>query len=83
LKSPSDDVKGELEEIRNFLLHTKPRPKDAALPTAERNLKQLSDAHATIVMDTDSGATEARFKRYFEHMEMRTMVQSGLSSSRS
>jgi len=29
LKNPPDDVKRELEEIRKFLLHTKPRPKDS------------------------------------------------------
>jgi hypothetical protein len=29
LKSLPDDVKRQLEEIRKFLLHTKPRPKDS------------------------------------------------------
>jgi imidazolonepropionase-like amidohydrolase len=51
----------------------------AALPTAERNLKRLSDAGASIVMGTDSGATAARFEGYFEHLEMRMMVESGMN----
>ena len=50
----------------------------AALPTAERNLKKLSDAGVAIVMGTDSGATTARFKGYFEHLEMQMMAESGL-----
>jgi imidazolonepropionase-like amidohydrolase len=51
----------------------------AALPTAERNLKKLADAGVTIVMGTDSGATSARFKGYFEHLEMQMMSDSGLT----
>ncbi len=51
----------------------------AALPTAERNLKKLADAGVPIVMGTDSGATSARFKGYFEHLEMQMMAQSGLT----
>jgi imidazolonepropionase-like amidohydrolase len=52
----------------------------AALPTAEQNLKRLSDAGITIVMGTDSGATASRFEGYFEHLEMRMMADSGLSA---
>ena len=52
----------------------------AALPTAERNLKRLSDAGVTIVMGTDSGAAASRFEGYFEHLEMRMMVESGMNS---
>ena len=51
----------------------------AALPTAERNLKRLSDAGVTIVMGTDSGATAARFEGYFEHLEMQMMADSGMT----
>ena len=51
----------------------------AALPTAERNLKKLADAGVAIVMGTDSGATAARFKGYFEHLEMQMMADSGLT----
>jgi imidazolonepropionase-like amidohydrolase len=51
----------------------------AALPTAEKNLKKLSDAGIPIVMGTDSGAMASRFEGYFEHMEMQMMAQSGMS----
>ena len=51
----------------------------AALPTAERNLKRLSDAGVAVVMGTDSGATAARFEGYFEHLEMQMMAESGMS----
>src|SRR3984893_14012394 len=51
----------------------------AALPTAERNLKKLSDAGIPIVMGTDSGAMASRFEGYFEHLEMQMMAQSGMS----
>ena len=51
----------------------------AALPTARRNLKKLADGGVTIVMGTDSGATAARFKGYFEHLEMQMMAESGLT----
>ena len=51
----------------------------AALPTAEKNLKKLSDAGIPIVMGTDSGATASRFKGYFEHLEMQMMAESGMS----
>ena len=52
----------------------------ASLPTAERNLKTLCDAGVPIIMGTDSGATASRFEGYFEHMEMRMMVESGMSA---
>ena len=51
----------------------------AALPTAEKNLKRLSDAGIPIVMGTDSGATASRFEGYFEHLEMQMMADSGMS----
>jgi imidazolonepropionase-like amidohydrolase len=51
----------------------------AALPTAEKNLKKLSDAGIPIVMGTDSGAMASRFEGYFEHLEMQMMAQSGMS----
>jgi imidazolonepropionase-like amidohydrolase len=50
-----------------------------ALPTAEKNLKKLSDAGIPIVMGTDSGAMASRFEGYFEHLEMHMMAQSGMS----
>jgi imidazolonepropionase-like amidohydrolase len=51
----------------------------AALPTAEKNLKKLSDAGVPIVMGTDSGAMASRFEGYFEHLEMQMMAESGMS----
>jgi imidazolonepropionase-like amidohydrolase len=51
----------------------------AALPTAERNLKKLSDAGIPIVMGTDSGASADRFEGYFEHLEMQMMAESGMT----
>jgi imidazolonepropionase-like amidohydrolase len=51
----------------------------AALPTAEKNLKKLSDAGVAILMGTDSGAMASRFEGYFEHLEMQMMAQSGMS----
>ncbi len=51
----------------------------AALPTAEKNLKKLSDAGVPIIMGTDSGATASRFEGYFEHLEMKMMAESGMS----
>jgi imidazolonepropionase-like amidohydrolase len=51
----------------------------AALPTAEKNLRRLSDAGVPIIMGTDSGATASRFEGYFEHMEMQMMADSGMS----
>jgi imidazolonepropionase-like amidohydrolase len=51
----------------------------AALPTAEKNLKKLSDAGVPIIMGTDSGATASRFEGYFEHVEMKMMAESGMS----
>jgi imidazolonepropionase-like amidohydrolase len=52
----------------------------AGLPTAEHNLKKLADSGVTVVMGTDSGATSARFKGYFEHLEMQMMADSGMTS---
>jgi len=51
----------------------------AALPTAQRNVKKLSDSGVTVIMGTDSGATAARFEGYFEHVEMKMMADSGMS----
>jgi imidazolonepropionase-like amidohydrolase len=51
----------------------------AALPTAEKNLKTLSDAGVPIIMGTDSGATASRFEGYFEHKEMQMMADSGMT----
>jgi len=52
--------------------------KNHALPMAMRNLKTLSDAGVNVVMGTDSGPA-ARFQGYFEHLEMRMMVDAGMS----
>jgi imidazolonepropionase-like amidohydrolase len=49
-----------------------------ALAVARRNLKALSDAGVRIVMGTDTGPP-ARFQGYFEHEELRLMVESGLT----
>jgi imidazolonepropionase-like amidohydrolase len=51
----------------------------AALPTAERNLKRLSDAGVTIAMGTDAGPAPERFQGYFEHLEMEMMVRAGMA----
>ena len=48
------------------------------LPVAMSNLKQLSDAGIPIVFGTDSGVP-TRFMGYFEHVEMQTMADAGLS----
>jgi imidazolonepropionase-like amidohydrolase len=49
-----------------------------ALETAKLNLKTLVDAGAKIAMGTDAGPP-ARFQGYFEHEELRLMVEAGLS----
>jgi imidazolonepropionase-like amidohydrolase len=49
-----------------------------ALAVARRNLKALADAGVPIVMGTDTGPP-ARFQGYFEHEELRLMVESGLT----
>jgi len=51
----------------------------AALPTAEKNLKKISDAGIPIAMGTDSGASADRFEGYFEHLEMQMMAESGMT----
>jgi len=52
--------------------------KNHALPMAMRNLKSLSEGGVKIAMGTDSGPI-ARFQGYFEHLEMRMMVEAGMS----
>jgi imidazolonepropionase-like amidohydrolase len=49
-----------------------------ALAVARRNLKALADAGVPIVMGTDTGPP-ARFQGFFEHEELRLMVDSGLT----
>ena len=49
-----------------------------ALKTASANLKTLADAGAPIAFGTDSGPP-ARFQGYFEHEELRLMVEAGLT----
>ncbi|MBL8217181.1 MAG: amidohydrolase family protein, partial [Bryobacterales bacterium] len=51
----------------------------AALPTAMRNLKKVSDAGIRVIMGTDSGATANRFEGYFEHLEMDMMADAGMT----
>ncbi len=51
----------------------------AALPTAMRNLKRVSDAGIRVMMGTDSGASANRFEGYFEHLEMQMMADAGLT----
>jgi imidazolonepropionase-like amidohydrolase len=50
----------------------------AALATAKRNLKRLSDAGVGIAFGTDTGPP-ARFQGYFEHEELALMVEAGLT----
>ena len=49
-----------------------------ALVQAKKNLKSLEDAGVRVAMGTDSGPA-GRFPGYFEHMELRLMVQAGLT----
>ena len=49
-----------------------------ALRTASANLKTLADAAAPIAFGTDTGPP-ARFQGYFEHEELRLMVEAGLT----
>ena len=49
-----------------------------ALRTASRNLKALVDGGASVAFGTDSGPP-ARFQGYFEHEELRLMVEAGLT----
>ena len=49
-----------------------------ALAVARRNLKALADAGVPVVMGTDTGPP-ARFQGYFEHEELRLMVEAGLT----
>jgi imidazolonepropionase-like amidohydrolase len=49
-----------------------------ALRQAQRNLKALSDAGIPIAMGTDAGPA-SRFPGFFEHEELRLMVDAGLS----
>jgi imidazolonepropionase-like amidohydrolase len=49
-----------------------------ALRTASLNLKTLLDAGAPIAFGTDTGPP-ARFQGYFEHEELRLMVEAGLT----
>lgn len=51
----------------------------AALPTALRNLKKVSDAGIRVMMGTDSGASANRFEGYFEHLEMDMMADAGMT----
>ncbi len=52
--------------------------KTQALPMAMRNLKALSDAGVSIALGTDTGPA-ARFQGYFEHLEMKMMVDAGMT----
>ena len=49
-----------------------------ALATASANLKTLAEAGAPIAFGTDTGPP-ARFQGYFEHEELRLMVEAGLT----
>jgi imidazolonepropionase-like amidohydrolase len=49
-----------------------------ALRTASQNLKTLVDGGARIAFGTDTGPP-ARFQGYFEHEELRLMVEAGLT----
>jgi imidazolonepropionase-like amidohydrolase len=46
--------------------------------TALVNLKKLSDAGITVTLGTDSGTT-SRFPGYFEHRELKLMVDAGMT----
>ena len=73
-----------IQELRSPVRRERARASPAtaryreALQTAKRNLKTLVDAGAPIAMGTDAGPP-ARFQGYFEHEELRLMVEAGLS----
>jgi len=50
-----------------------------ALPIAMRNLKKIYDAGVLVALGTDSGATPIRVQGFAEHIELRLMVQAGLT----
>jgi imidazolonepropionase-like amidohydrolase len=49
-----------------------------ALPLAKENMRRLHEAGVGIAMGTDTGPT-GRFQGYFEHLEMKMMVDGGMS----
>ena len=49
-----------------------------ALVTAQRNLKALADGGVRVAMGTDTGPA-GRFQGYFEHRELKLMVEAGLT----
>jgi len=50
-----------------------------ALQQANRNLKTLADAGASIAMGTDTGTNLGQWQGYFEHVEIEMMVKAGLT----
>src|SRR5258708_32189906 len=52
-----------------------------ALQQANRNLKILSDAGVRIALGTDSGINLGQWQGYFEHTEMETEGQGGVTPS--
>jgi len=82
LKEADPNVLGQLKDPKyqeNMRKSKQAKAYQAALPTAERNLKKLSDAGVPIALGTDSGVTANRFEGYFEHVEMQMMAESGMS----
>lgn len=51
----------------------------AQLPVAMRNVKRAADAGLLVVMGTDAGPFPERFQGYFEHLELATMADAGLT----
>jgi imidazolonepropionase-like amidohydrolase len=50
-----------------------------ALKQAMQNLKLLSDAGVAVALGTDSGAGVGRWQGYFEHVELKMMVEAGMT----
>jgi len=51
----------------------------AAFNMALKNLKKLHDAGVLVALGTDSGATPVRAQGFSEHLELKLMVDAGLT----
>lgn len=77
LRAVSADVVRALKTPGQKVVASDPRF-EAALTVAKKNLKRLADAGVRYGFGTDTGPP-ARFPGYFEHLEMKLMVEAGLT----